>query len=1352
MKKIFVSLFLFFLILSCENVYADEAGIIKLYDYDYTNLIKAENTYINDGVITGLTTFNIMAEVDSSVYTGVTFNWHVDENSEYIATITSAGTNRCIGRVVGLEEGIAKIWVDAVQDEKIIDSASFYVDVQDMDLGTESYSEIYRENSNVVLPYATDVMTDFEKTAAQHPRIMTNESSLMLTDKYLVYAGLRNKDSSEWNEFETLVYNELNEKYNADKMADDYWDYISEVYGNICEWADEDVSADIEYSREFIEGNLVTTANRIEAEVERVGMIWLMYNARIQNVTSYSDKFSSTEEYRKILASYEDDDYKKYPERIKKIMEMSFSFEDWNPSHFLGTAMMAYSMGVAYDWTYDYLSEEERESYGDKIIELGIKEGNKYLTSVTSQERFESNWCAVSFSGISVAAMAVYESNPYLCAKQIANTSRFLPVFMNKFSPDGALSEGTGYWMLSLRYISYLLSSMDYCLNEDYGMMDVKGFEESWFFGINIMGKDSTDLTKVNSYNYGDANGSKMSQSALLWFAEEKAKKLGTDGYIGQTNLFTWYINQYTDRDNYSVADVQDILWYPLLMSRYQDKLLGADKVTESDLNSWGIDYDKLYANTEPITKKALTEHNLMSDRIVYGRGGKVNIVTSRQSILDRYGTYFALKDTNVKSCHRDADAGSFIFDALGVRWAVDLGKTTYVGKRYSYYQKRAEGHNTIVINPSDDEDQNSNMAANYTGNCIIKNEDYIVGSKAIIVKENISNAYNVYVNENGKTSKNKNKVRRGFMLFDNKSRLMVQDEIQLEEASDIYWFMQTLVKAEDYEINSDGTSVIMTKVNDDGQEVKLKADLKIQTDNPNTAASFITMDYKCISEGIAGNDVNMAFYNTYKDYRKLAVHVSSDKDGNIEKVSKAIITVVLTPVYEEADLQEGMAEVLPMDMWETHSYFTGVQESFKLNKSSIKFARMIKVPLSVSSNKYKNYSDYVEWKSSDENIATVDSNGNVQAVSNGQCVISASIPSDENLYAECMVTVNMPEKIEMDKENLYFDSVKTINLQAVVYPLDCKSNVKWSSSDENIATVDENGHVTAKATGECYIIASVNENKKVVEKCKVVVNLPVEINSAELSLTESSFIYDGKDKQPGVTVVFGGVTLEKDKDYKVSYKDNRNVGIATVTVSGIGDYAGTVTKTFDILPKQVAKLQQKNIYYTEKIGIKWSAVPGVQRYEVYRSTKRDGTYKKIKAVKTNSFTDSSLKPGTSYYYKVVAYNVSGERTLYGEYSDIICATTMMSAPKAYVKAGKNKVTVNWKKEKGVAGYEVFMSSSKNKNYKKIKTTGMSVKSFTKKKLKKGKIYYFKVRSYVIAPGGQKIYSAYSTVMPVKVK
>ena len=46
----------------------------------------------------------------------------------------------------------------------------------------------------------------------------------------------------------------------------------------------------------------------------------------------------------------------------------------------------------------------------------------------------------------------------------------------------------------------------------------------------------------------------------------------------------------------------------------------------------------------------------------------------------------------------------------------------------------------------------------------------------------------------------------------------------------------------------------------------------------------------------------------------------------------------------------------------------------------------------------------------------------------------------------------------------------------------------------------------------------------------------------------------------------------------------------------------------------------------------------------------------------------------------------------------------------------------------------------------------MSVKSYTKKKLKKGKIYYFKVRSYVIAPGGQKIYSSYSTAMAVKVK
>lgn len=70
-----------------------------------------------------------------------------------------------------------------------------------------------------------------------------------------------------------------------------------------------------------------------------------------------------------------------------------------------------------------------------------------------------------------------------------------------------------------------------------------------------------------------------------------------------------------------------------------------------------------------------------------------------------------------------------------------------------------------------------------------------------------------------------------------------------------------------------------------------------------------------------------------------------------------------------------------------------------------------------------------------------------------------------------------------------------------------------------------------------------------------------------DIALGTTSVVYDGKAKTPGVTVTDGGVLLTEN-DYAVAYADNVNVGTATVTVTGKGNYAGTKTATFEITPK----------------------------------------------------------------------------------------------------------------------------------------------------------------------------------------
>lgn len=136
------------------------------------------------------------------------------------------------------------------------------------------------------------------------------------------------------------------------------------------------------------------------------------------------------------------------------------------------------------------------------------------------------------------------------------------------------------------------------------------------------------------------------------------------------------------------------------------------------------------------------------------------------------------------------------------------------------------------------------------------------------------------------------------------------------------------------------------------------------------------------------------------------------------------------------------------------------------------------------------------------------------------------------------------------------------------------------------------------------------------------------------------------------------------------------------------------------------------------------------------------------------NYTDTGLKTGTTYYYKVRAYKtVSGTRHL-GAYSAVVNAKPVLAKAKKVKakRAGKQKIRVSWKRVTGATGYKVYRSTKKNKGFKAVKTIkkAKTVK-YTTKRLKKGKRYYFKVRAYRTV-SGKKVYSAYSSRVSCKAR
>ena len=171
------------------------------------------------------------------------------------------------------------------------------------------------------------------------------------------------------------------------------------------------------------------------------------------------------------------------------------------------------------------------------------------------------------------------------------------------------------------------------------------------------------------------------------------------------------------------------------------------------------------------------------------------------------------------------------------------------------------------------------------------------------------------------------------------------------------------------------------------------------------------------------------------------------------------------------------------------------------------------------------------------------------------------------------------------------------------------------------------------------------------------------------------------------------------------------------------------------------------------KLKVSWKVVPAAASYQIYRSPKKDGDYQNIKtidSVGTSSWTDSSVKTGKTYYYKikVVVKTQNGNQT--SGFSNVKSAKAVPAKTTLKAKASNAKnVKLTWSKVKGANGYEIYRS---NRKYQKVKTISKGgTTSYKDGKLKKSTTYYYKIRVYRKVDR-KKVYGSYSSVVSVKTK
>lgn len=451
---------------------------------------------------------------------------------------------------------------------------------------------------------------------------------------------------------------------------------------------------------------------------------------------------------------------KKYADRAWEELKNVCSYDDWCTSHFLATAEMALAVSIGYDWFYDYLTAEQKDYLAATTYEYAIKPAlsKNYLKNWFTWSK--NNWNSICYSGVGIASMTFSSYYPDEATEFLKMCYEAMPVAFTNFTPDGVYAEGPGYSQSGMNSIVFFVATSKNYLGTDYGLSEIDGFKELGKFPVYI-------TTPTGVFNFGDNKDRMCFTPALHWYASEyDSSLLACYQMWDVAGVFTPNTSTDTERNGKGKEDALSLLWY--------DRSYTAENADFSD---------------EDLALKL-------------GSDVGQELVLLRSAYLDKNATFAGIKGGYNYTNHGDLDIGTFVFDSMGERWAEELGPGAYdapnyflnlpAGGRWKNYCKRAEGQNTLVINPKMTvEDQYALARASFSSF-----EETADGGKCSL---KMTDAYRM----NGVIS-----AVRDFELYDNSSSLKITDKVICAVPSEIYWFMHT--KA-DIKISEDGKTAILT-------------------------------------------------------------------------------------------------------------------------------------------------------------------------------------------------------------------------------------------------------------------------------------------------------------------------------------------------------------------------------------------------------------------------------------------------------------------------------------------------------------------------------------------------------------
>lgn len=413
---------------------------------------------------------------------------------------------------------------------------------------------------------------------------------------------------------------------------------------------------------------------------------------------------------------YRLDEDPRWAARARTELLAAAAFSDWNPAHFLDVAELCYAFAIGYDWLYDALTPEERAAVRRALVELGLRPAEQAYAARAPWTRASHHWNPVCNGGVAIGALAVGDEEPVLAGSVLAQALESLPRGIAAYAPGGAWIEGPSAWEYATLYLVSVLGALASALGTDFGLSDAPGLNETGRFRLHAAGP--TGLL----FNFADTRARPSDTASLFWLARRYNDPALAVAAREAAN---------------GRAAARDLLWYDA-------------SGTTADLAALPLD----------------------------ARYPVAQLAFFRSAWNDADALYVGFKGGDNAAFQAHLDLGTFVLDAHGQRWAIELGPDDpslpgYLGdERWTFERTRTSGQNTLTLD-------GANQDPRATAPLVV----FQSGADGGLAVADLTAAYA----PSGAT-----RVQRGVALRDGRSRVLIQDEVETTAPVEVRWAMHT--------------------------------------------------------------------------------------------------------------------------------------------------------------------------------------------------------------------------------------------------------------------------------------------------------------------------------------------------------------------------------------------------------------------------------------------------------------------------------------------------------------------------------------------------------------------------------